>query len=155
MFPILPDNVGNDRSIKNPSDNCSHIIRNSVSKKNILFKIIMIFRNIFKNLFFTLFKNSKLFAKLPENLETVRSMKNTKEFLKKTKKKFSQSKKFVDKNYMHFEKNSSLSFQTFFKLSDYLQTFQKSGTFQIHQKPMSSLSGKSVGYFRFCQTHYE
>ena len=136
----------NDRSIKNPSDNFSHIIRNSVSKKNILFKIIMIFRNVFKNLFYTLFKNSKLFAKLPENLETVRSMKNMKEFLKKTTKKFSQSKKFVDKNYMHFEKKLIPVF------SDFLQTF---GLFTNFPKiwNRSDLSKTNVQRFwKICRT---
>ena len=41
-----------------------------------LFKIIMIFQNVFKKSFYTLFQISGLFAKLPENLETARSMKS-------------------------------------------------------------------------------
>ena len=47
-----------------------------------LFEIIMIFPSVFKKSFYILFKISGLFAKLPENLETARSMKSMAELKK-------------------------------------------------------------------------
>ena len=43
----------------------------------------MIFEKVFQQSFFMLFKISGLFANLPENLETARSMKNVTEVFKK------------------------------------------------------------------------
>ena len=64
----------------------------------------MIFQNVFKKSFYTLFQISGLFAKLPENLETARSMKSMAKLKKKNlKNKFIQSEKFVDKTYRLFE----------------------------------------------------
>ena len=47
----------------------------------------MIFENVLKKSFYTLINISELFANLPENLETAKSMKNMTEFLRKSKKK--------------------------------------------------------------------
>ena len=108
----------------------------------------MILENVCKQSLYTLLKISGLFANLPENREPARSMKNMTEIFEKNFLiKFIQSEKFVDKNYKHFENLLLLSFKTFLKLTDYIQTFQISGTYQIHQKPTSTLSRKSLRQF--------
>ena len=62
----------------------------------------------------------------------------------------SQCEKFQNKTIGILEFFLTLSCKIFLKFTDYLQTFQISANYQIHQKPMSNLSGKSVGeYFIF------
>ena len=51
----------------------------------------MIFEKGFKQSFYILFKIFGMFANLPENLETARSMKNVTEVFKKILNKFSHS----------------------------------------------------------------
>ena len=75
MFAILPGNVETDRSIKNLNDIFRHIKKTQLAQ-NKLFNIIIIFENVFKQSFYTLLKISGLFANIPENLDTARSMKN-------------------------------------------------------------------------------
>ena len=80
MFAILPGNVETDRSIKNLNDIFRHIKKTQLAQ-NKLFNIIIIFENVFKQSFYTLLKISGLFANIPENLDTARSMKNMTVFL--------------------------------------------------------------------------
>ena len=95
-----------------------------------------------------MFSNSNfiLSLKFPDCLHTFQTdLPETARSMKPNETNSSQSEKFQDKIYRHFGKSLIPVFKTFLKFTDYLQNFQISGNYQIHQKPMSSLSGKFGG----------
>ena len=98
----------------------------------------MIFENDFEQTFYTLLQISGFFPKPSRKPKRC-------PIHEKTFKNSSQSEKFVDKNYRHFENLLLLFFETFCRLF--------TSALDIHQ-PIS-LSAKSIGQFRFFQTNYE
>ena len=156
LFAILPDNVETDRSIQNLSDIHRHILKNPVSAKQ-LFQNLNDFWECFEKVILYFIKKFRIVckpARKPRNCQI-----NEKYDGIFWGKKLSQNpvslKSLWIKNTGILKICYHCFFKSFFKLMNYLQTLQISGTHQIHQKAKSNLSGKSIEHFKVFQTNYK